>query len=82
MQLACMHLIIHWHMCYFIYIANIAWNSKNRQVCAHWVQMQIASLREMTTKLPVVMETTSVFPPLAAQRLEQFVLSIAVLCTV
>lgn len=51
-------------------------------MCAHWVQMQIASLREMTTKLPVVMETTSVFPPLAAQGLEQFVLSIAVLCTV
>lgn len=40
---------------------------RNRQLCAHWVQMQIASLTEMTTKLPVVMETTSVFPPLAAQ---------------
>lgn len=82
MQLACMHLIIHWHMCYFIYIANIAWNSKK--------QTSVCTLGANANSIPSRDDHQAAcghgnhfcLPSLAAQGLEQFVLSIAVLCTV
>lgn len=46
-QLACVHLIIHWHVYYLICIANIAWNSqKQTSVCTLGANANSIPLRD------------------------------------
>lgn len=78
MQLTCMHLIIHWHVYYLIWIANIAWHSQE--------QTSVGTLGANANSIPSRDDREAACghgnhfclpSPCSTVGLEQFVLSVA-----